>query len=102
MKKPTRSAPHIWRKVSRNTCPRIAALGRINSNITNQEARMAVPPMKGAKGKAKEGTLLLMEEKAFWFTLPALTVGSGDPGPGHSTNTTTKVKNGREAPRTQV
>src|ERR1700738_484609 len=102
MKKPTSSAPHIWRKVSRNTCPRMAAPGRINSSITNQETRMAVPPTNGAKGKATEVALLLMEEIALTATLPALTLGSGDQGPVHSTTTTTRIRNGRKAARTEL
>ena len=65
MKKPTRSAPHIWRKVSRNTCPNIATPGRINASISSQEVRMAVPAMKGVKEKETEVTLWLMEEMAF-------------------------------------
>src|SRR5258708_28358775 len=98
MKKPTRSAPHIWRKVSRNTCPRIAALGRINSNITNQEARMAVSPMKGAKGKATEGTFLLMEKIAFNCTPPPLTFGHRHHGPVHHPTTSTTIQNGKNDP----
>src|SRR6266516_7024501 len=101
MKKPTSSAPHIWRKVSRNTCPSTAPPGRIYASITSQEVRMAVPAMKGVKEKATEVTLWLMEEMALTWTLPREIFGNGDQGPVHSTTTTIRIRNGSKAARTE-
>src|SRR5579871_2167759 len=97
MKKPTSSAPHICRKVSRKICPNTVPLGRMNSSMTSQETRMEVPPMKGVKAKATEVVLPVMDETALSVKLNHVTFGSGDQGPVHNTTITIRMMKGRNA-----
>src|SRR5215467_8926588 len=101
MKTPTSSAPQIWRKVSRNTCTNSFGLGRMTSNITIQDARIAVPPMKGVKAKETEVVLEVMEATVLTSKLGAATFGNPDQGPVHSTTTTIRIKKGSMAARTE-
>ena len=64
--------------------------------MISQEARIEVPPTKGAKVKATLVDLWLIEEMARTLKLNQLILGSGDQGPVHSTTTTIRMIKGRQ------
>jgi hypothetical protein len=63
-----------------------------------QEARMAVPPEKGAQVNADE-TLLpgAIEDAASTESFSGTYFGSRDQGPVHNTTTTSRTRNGSQA-----
>src|SRR5215469_15546874 len=111
MKTPTSIAPHIWYQVRRNISPNWAAFSlpmAMSSSATMiHEARMALPPMYGAKLNTAvtlpfSGQLAASEEHPATCALNQLTFGSGDHGPVQRATTTSSTANGSQACTTSV
>src|ERR1700757_130513 len=107
MNTPTRQAPHIWWKVRLKISPSWAALSlpiaSSNTATMIQVARMALPPMRGAKlntavtvGLADVQVAASAEQPTAW-ALNQLTFGSGDHGPVQAATTIRSTTNGSHA-----
>src|SRR4029079_6088008 len=103
MKTPTSSAPHIWWNVRRKIspiCPPLSLPIAISSTATMiHEARIALPPIHGAKLNCAVILASAPSAGALATTLVRnqLTFGSGDHGPVQAATTTSSTTNGIHA-----
>src|SRR5579863_529604 len=103
MKTPTSIAPHIWWNVRENMSRSCAPVTRSNSATIIHDAKMALPPMKGANVNVALTTLPgVSDECAATEDLNNEMCGRLDHGPVHRTTTTIRTMNGSQARNTSA